>query len=134
MDTIPRPTDFELAVLQVLWKQGDSTVRQVYEALGSKGAYTTVLTIMKIMTEKGLIKPDKSRTSYVYSVTMPPEVVKRRLVSDLVDRAFAGAAQELVLQALSSTSASKEDLKAIRKLIGKLEKEHEQSHSYRIGT
>lgn len=122
MEKIPRPTDFELAILQVLWKQGPSTVRQVYEALGSKGAYTTVLTIMKIMTEKGLVKPDKSRTTYVYSVTSPPETMKRRLVSDLVDRAFAGAAQELVMQALASSSASKEDLKAIRKLIDQLEK------------
>src|SRR5271156_2182480 len=102
MDKFTRPTDFELAVLQVLWKQGDSTVRQVYEALGSKGAYTTVLTIMKIMTDKSLIKVDKSHTSYVYSVTTPPEIIKRQLVFDLVDRAFAGVAQELVLQALSS--------------------------------
>jgi predicted transcriptional regulator len=122
MDTPPRPTDFELAVLQVLWKRGSATVRQVYEDLGSKGAYTTVLTIMKIMTEKGLIKADKSRTTYVYSVTAPQETVKRQLVSDLVDRAFAGAAQELVLQALATAPASKEDLKAIRKLIDKLEK------------
>ena len=97
-----RPTDFELSVLQVLWKQGPSTVRQVYEALGSKGAYTTVLTIMKIMTEKRLIKADKSNTTYVYSVTTPPQTIKRQLVTDLVDRAFAGAAQELVLQALMS--------------------------------
>jgi predicted transcriptional regulator len=117
-----RPTDFELEILQVLWKQGASTVRQVYEALGSRGAYTTVLTIMKIMTDKGLVKPDKARTTYVYSVTAPPEVVKRQLVSDLVDRAFAGAAQELVMQALTNSAASKEDLKAIRKLISKLEK------------
>ncbi len=57
---------------------------------------------MKIMTEKGLIKPDKSRTTYVYSVTAPPETIKRQLVSDLVDRAFSGAAQELVLQALTT--------------------------------
>jgi predicted transcriptional regulator len=119
-----RPTDFELSVLQVLWKQGPSTVRQVYEALGSKGAYTTVLTIMKIMTEKRLIKADKSSTTYVYSVTTPPQTIKRQLVTDLVDRAFAGAAQELVLQALMSAPASKEDLKAIRKLISKLEKKN----------
>ena len=119
------PTDFELAVLQVLWKRGPSTVRQVYEALGSKGAYTTVLTIMKIMTEKGLIKPDKSRTAYLYSVTAPPDTIRRQLVSDLIDRAFGGAAEELVLQALASPSASKADLKAIRKLINKLEKKNE---------
>jgi len=119
---ISRPTDAELAILQVLWKAGPSTVRQVYEALGSKGAYTTVLTIMKIMTGKGMIKPDKSRTTFVYTVTAPAETVKRRLVSDLLDRAFSGAAQELVMQALAESSASKEDLKAIRELIEKLEK------------
>jgi len=122
MDKQTRPTDFELSVLQVLWKEGPSTVREVYEALGSKGAYTTVLTIMKIMTDKGLIKPDKSRTTFVYSVTSPSETVQRQLVTDLVDRAFSGAAQELVMQALSTASASKEDLKAIRALINKLEK------------
>ena len=127
MDSFSRPTDFELAILQVLWKRGDSTVRQVYEGLGSKGAYTTVLTIMKIMTDKGLLKADKSRTTYVYSVTAPPETVRRQLVSDLVDRAFAGAARELVLQALTTASASKEDLKAIRKLINKLEKKNGSS-------
>jgi predicted transcriptional regulator len=126
MDTFPNPTDSELAILQVLWKQGASTVRQVYETLGSKGAYTTVLTIMKIMTEKGLIKPDKSRAAYVYSVTVPPEAMRRQLVSDLIDRAFGGAAQELVLQALTTAPASKEDLKAIRKLIGKLEKKNHE--------
>src|ERR1700761_1347669 len=123
MDKVARLTDFELAILQVLWRQGDSTVRQVYEALGSKGAYTTVLTIMKIMTEKGLIKPDKSRTTYVYTVTAPAEKIKKQLVTDLIDRAFSGAAQELVMQALASAPASKEDLKAIRKLIAKLEKQ-----------
>ena len=122
MKKMPRPTDSELAILRVLWKLGPSTVRQVYEALGSKGAYTTVLTIMKIMTEKGLIKPDKSRTSFVYSTTAPAETVKRGLVSDLLDRAFAGAAQELVMQALETSAASKQDLQAIRKLIEKLEK------------
>jgi predicted transcriptional regulator len=78
---------------------------------------------MKIMTDKGLIKADKSSMTYVYSVASPAETVKKRLVSDLLERAFGGAAQELVLQALTSSSASKEDLKAIRKMIEKLEKQ-----------
>jgi predicted transcriptional regulator len=122
MQTFPCPTDAELAILRVLWEQGDSTVRQVYEALGSKGAYTTVLTVMSIMARKGLIKADKSNTSYVYSVTAPAETVKRQLVTDLVDRAFAGTAHELIMQALSSSPASKADLKAVRQLLDKLEK------------
>jgi BlaI family transcriptional regulator, penicillinase repressor len=122
MTSTPRPTDGELAILQVLWKQGDSTVRQVYEAMGSRGAYTTVLTIMKTMTEKGLIKADKSNVTYVYSVTDPAEKVKSRLVSELVDRAFAGTAHDLVMQALSSAPVSKAELKAVRELLDKLEK------------
>lgn len=125
MYRLPRPTDFELSVLQVLWTQGDSTVRQVYEALGSKGAYTTVLTIMKIMTKKGFIRPNKSNAAFVYSITVTPEKIKHHLVTDLVDRAFSGAAQELILQALTSSRTSKDDLKAIRKLISELEKNHE---------
>ncbi|MEJ0001133.1 MAG: BlaI/MecI/CopY family transcriptional regulator [Verrucomicrobiota bacterium] len=56
-----------------------------------------------------MVKPDKSATTYVYSVTAPPEQVQRRLVSDLLDRAFDGAAQELVLRALESSKASKQD-------------------------
>ncbi len=123
MNLALRPTDAELAILQVLWRSGPSTVRQVYEALGSHGAYTTVLTVMQVMTEKGFLVPDKSKTAFVYSVTTPPEVVQEQLLSDLVDRAFGGAAQELVLKALTSSRASKEDLKAIKKLITKLEKE-----------
>lgn len=123
MPPLPNPTDFELSVLRVLWERGPSTVREVYEALGSKKAYTTVLSIMQIMTEKGFIVPDKSQHAFLYSVTAPARQIQKQLVADLVDRAFGGAAEELVMQALKSSSASKEDLKKIRKLISKLEAE-----------
>ena len=123
MPPLPNPTDFELSVLRVLWERGPSTVREVFEALGSKKAYTTVLSIMQIMTEKGFIVPDKSQHAFLYSVTAPARQIQKQLVADLVDRAFGGAAEELVMQALSSSAASKDDLKKIRKLISKLEAE-----------
>ncbi len=118
---LPNPTEFELSVLRVLWERGPSTVREVHQAFGARKAYTTVLSIMQIMTEKGFIVPDKSQQAFLYSVTEPARriEVQRQLVDDLVDRAFGGAAEELVMRALSSTSASKEDLEKIRKLIAK---------------
>lgn len=119
--SLPNPTEFELTVLRVLWKRGPSTVREIHEALGAKKAYTTVLSIMQIMTEKGFIVPNKARQAFVYSITAPAQQIQKQLVTDLIDRAFGGAAQELVMQALSSSPASKEDLKKIKKLITKLE-------------
>ena len=118
---LPNPTEFELSVLRILWERGPSTVREVHQALGARKAYTTVLSIMQIMTEKGFIVPDKSQLAFLYSVTTHARriEVQRQLVDDLVDRAFGGAAEELVMRALSSTSASKEDLEKIRKLIAK---------------
>jgi len=123
MPPLPNPTEFELAVLRVLWEHGPSSVREVHKRLGAKKAYTTVLSIMQIMTDKGFIVPDKSEQAFVYSVTAPAGQVQKQLVTDLMNRAFGGAAQELVMQALASSSASKEDLKKIRKLINKLEAE-----------
>jgi predicted transcriptional regulator len=120
--SLPNPTEFELAILRVLWKRGPSTVRDVQAHLGSKKAYTTVLSIMQIMTDKGFIVPDKKQQAFVYSVTVPAQQVQKQLVGDLLARAFGGAAQELVMQALSAGSASKEDLRAIRGLINQLEK------------
>jgi BlaI family penicillinase repressor len=120
--TLPNPTEFELAILRVLWKLGPSTVRDVQAHLEAKKAYTTVLSIMQIMTDKGFIVPDKKQQAFVYSVTRPAQQVQKQMVGDLLIRAFGGSAQELVMQALESSPASKDDLKAIRKLIAKLEK------------
>lgn len=97
MNTTSALTDLEQAVVQVLLKQTDLTVRQVHEALGSKGAYTVVLTTMKSMEQKGLIKVNKSYMTYVYSVAEPTEAPKRGLFSALFERLFTGAARELVV-------------------------------------
>ena len=119
---LPRPTDGELSILRVLWARGPSTVRAVQETLGPDTGYTTVLKFMQIMTEKALLIRDESARTHVYEAAIPEEATQRQLVKDLVDRAFAGSAQKLVLQALSSKRASREELAEIRRLLDEIER------------
>jgi len=112
-----KPTDAELAILRVLWTRGPSTVREVAEAMGREGAYTTVLKLMQIMTDKGLVKRDDSTRSHVYKVTSSEDKMQKQLVGDLLDKVFAGSAAKLVLQALDAGKTSPEELAEIRKLL-----------------
>lgn len=118
----PRPTDAELSILKVLWELGPSTVRQVMERLcmDRPTGYTTVLKLMQIMTEKGLVSRDESRRTHVYRAARPQDQTQRQLVGDLLDRAFGGSASNLVMQALSSRRASAEELEEIRKLLDQI--------------
>ena len=122
MPETPRPTDAELAILRVLWDRGPSTVREVHDVLGSETGYTTVLKLMQIMTEKGLVTRDDETRSHIYSAALPAQTTQRQLLKDLVDKAFAGSAAQLVLQALSTKRASPEELAEIRKLLDEHEK------------
>jgi predicted transcriptional regulator len=112
-----KPTDAELSILRVLWARGSSTVRQVTEQIGRDTGYTTVLKLLQIMTEKGLVTRDESSRTHVYTAASTQEQTERQIVSDLVDRVFDGSAAKLVLQALATTTASPEELDEIRKLI-----------------
>jgi BlaI family transcriptional regulator, penicillinase repressor len=114
-----RPTDAELAILRVLWSRGPSTVRQVAEIMERGTAYTTVLKLLQIMTEKGLVRRDESARTHVYEAAYSQDQTERQLVADLMDRLFDGSAAKLVLQALASTKTSPEELAEIRKLIDK---------------
>ena len=120
---LPKPTDAELAILRVLWERGPSTVREVTVAIQAERGtgYTTALKLMQIMTDKGLVQRDDSNRSHVYEAVVPAEVTQRQLVGDLLDRAFGGSAQQLVLQALSGRKASRADLAEIRKLLDAME-------------
>jgi predicted transcriptional regulator len=112
-----KPTDAELGILRVLWTRGPSTVREVAEALGREGAYTTVLKLMQIMTDKGLVKRDDSTRTHVYKATASEDKMQKQLVADLLNKVFAGSAAKLVLQALDAGKTSPEELAEIRKLI-----------------
>ena len=120
---LPKPTDAELAILRVLWDRGPSTVREVTDAIQEERGtgYTTALKLMQIMTEKGLVRRDDTNRSHVYEAVAAAEETQRQLVGDLLDRAFGGSAQQLVLQALSGRKASRADLAEIRKLLDEME-------------
>ncbi|HEX9163513.1 MAG TPA: BlaI/MecI/CopY family transcriptional regulator [Thermoanaerobaculia bacterium] len=120
---IPRPTDAELSILRVLWERGPSTVREVHDALSSSHdtGYTTVLKLMQIMTEKGLVTRDESQRAHVYDVRHSEQRMQRHIVADLVERAFGGSPAKLVMQALSGRKASPSELNEIRELLDTLE-------------
>lgn len=121
----PRPTDSELSILNVLWQRGPSTVRDVHEELNriASTGYTTVLKMLQIMTEKGLVVRDETQRAHIYESRFSEQKTQRQLLSDLADRAFGGSATTLVLQALSGRRASAADLSVIRELLDQLEGE-----------
>ncbi|MDA8019074.1 MAG: BlaI/MecI/CopY family transcriptional regulator [Thermoanaerobaculia bacterium] len=119
----PRPTDAELNILRVLWHRGDSTVREVQEELEKVAptGYTTVLKLLQIMTDKGLVARDESHRAHVYRSADAQQTIQRGLVADLLDRAFGGSAHQLVQHALASRPASRDELAEIRKLLDAME-------------
>ena len=123
MKTTPRPTDAELAILRVLWRRGPSTVRQVHEDLERRNptGYTTVLKLLQIMTEKGLVERDESQRAHVYVARLPEEQTLGQLVGDLLDRAFEGSSSRLVMRALESRPATREELAEIRRMLDSME-------------
>ena len=129
---LPRPTDAELEILTVLWSRGPSTVREVHEAMyktrppalrRKPAQYTTVLKMLQIMAEKGLVRRDEKNRAHVYQASRPSEWTQRQLAGDLLQRAFGGSAKGLIMGALSARKASREELAEVRKLL----EEYEQS-------
>lgn len=116
------PTEAELAILRVLWTHGPSTVRAVQEHLDASDAgYTTVLKQLQIMLDKGLVRRDESQRAHIYAAAVEEDATQRRLVDDLMDRAFGGSAQALVMRALSTEDVSPGELEEIRALLDQIE-------------
>jgi BlaI family penicillinase repressor len=120
----PRPTDAELEILTVLWSRGPSTVRAVHEIVASRKPtqYTTVLKTLQIMDQKGLVRRDQAQRAHIYQASQPCEATQRQLAGDLLQRAFGGSAKSLMLGALSSRKASKEELAELREFLNEYEK------------
>jgi predicted transcriptional regulator len=120
-----RPTDAELAILQVLWEDGPSTVRDVHEKLTNYQTvgYTTVLKTLQIMTDKGLVRRDESQRAHVYEARRSEEHTQKRLLGDLLERAYRGSASRMVVQALSSQPASKQEIEEIRRILDDMSRE-----------
>jgi BlaI family penicillinase repressor len=120
----PRPTDFELEILRVLWDQGPSTVRAVMDTLARRRrvGYTTVLKMLQVMTEKGLVVRNDRDRAHIYRPRESRRTVARRLAGDLLERAFDGSARQLVLHALEYKRAKPEELAEIRRLLDEMER------------
>jgi predicted transcriptional regulator len=128
----PQPTAGELAILGVLWRRGPSTVREVRDDLAAGAqandppGYTTVLKLLQIMTDKGLVRRDERGRAHVYRAAAAAEQTQRRLVRDLLDRAFGGSAARLVLQALAAKPATRQEITEIRALLDEAERRHRE--------
>jgi predicted transcriptional regulator len=120
----PTLTPHELAIMKVIWKLGTATVREVYEALREKRsiAYTTVMTMMNVLEEKGYLEKRRVDRAYVYKPTRPQQQVVRQMVTDFVDRVFDGAAAALFVHLAKDNRLSKDERKQIRKLIEEMDK------------
>ncbi len=121
----PKPTEAELAILGVLWERGASTVRDVHEWLyrDDGGGYTTALKLLQVMHAKGLVERDDSQRAHVYRAAVSKERTQKRFLADMVQRVFDGSASQLVLHALGSQRATREELDEIRGLLDRLERE-----------
>ena len=120
-DPPPLPTDSEIAILAVLWRQGASTVREVHEALGKDNGYTATLKLMQLMFEKGLVARNERYRSHVYEARAPKEQTQQQIAGDMLKRAFEGSAKSLLLGALAAQPASGKDLAEIRRVLDEFE-------------
>jgi len=122
---LPRPTESELEILHILWTRGACTVRDVHDVLhlGDGTGYTTALKLLQVMHAKGLVERDDSQRAHVYQAAISKERTQKRFMADMVQRVFEGSSSQLVLQALGSQRASREELDAIRRLLNQLDKD-----------
>jgi BlaI family penicillinase repressor len=121
---ITRPTDGELEILTALWATGPSTVREIHSIVSVRKPtqYTTVLKLLQIMTEKGLVRRDEKERAHVYEAAQPREATQRQLAGDLLARAFNGSAQGLMMGALAARKTSKKELAELRQLLDEYDK------------
>lgn len=119
------PTDAELEILAILWERGPSPVRAVFEEMRKRKeiGYTTVLKLMQIMTDKGIVERDQSVRPQIYRTARSRDSVQKNLVGKLLDGAFRGSTGNLVLHALSTRRSTAEERKKIRELLDRLEEE-----------
>jgi predicted transcriptional regulator len=124
MERAPKPTAMELEILRILWERGPSTVREVHEILAKskETGYTTVLKLLQIMANKGMVIRNEEQRAHVYRAKQPERNTKQQLVGDLLQRAFAGSASQLMMHALAGKQTSEQEIEEIRKMLDDYER------------
>lgn len=120
---ISQPTEVELQMLRILWELGPSPVREIHARLNAdKGTiYSTTVKMLSVMLDKGLVRRDENASPHIYRAAFTRETAGKRMLSDLIEKVYDGAAMSLVLQALASTQATKEELDEVRRLLDQME-------------
>ena len=118
-----QPTEVELQILAILWQQGAATAREIHNEIirDREINYSTTVKMLAVMLEKSLVNKDDSVRPQRFSAATTQKRTQSRLLRDLVQRAYDGSTGSLVLQALSSKRATKEELAEIRQLLDQLE-------------
>jgi predicted transcriptional regulator len=118
-----QPTEVELQILRILWDDGPSIARHIHDSLQAtkQTTYSTTVKMLSVMLEKELVKRDEDAAPQIYRAAVSRESAGKRLVKDLVDKVYAGAAMSLVLHALKSAKASPEELAEVRRLLDEME-------------
>jgi predicted transcriptional regulator len=116
---LPKPTEVELEILRALWEKGEATVRELFEVITEQRplGYTSVLKMLQIMTEKGLVERTEAGKAHIYHAAASQEETQSQLLRDLSERLFAGSAAQLAMHALAMEPASAEEIEEIRKII-----------------
>ena len=119
----PNPTAAELEILRVLWDNGPLIVREIQRLMNAvkPTGYTTVLKMLQIMTEKGLVLRDDTQRPQVYRARFAREHTQRQMLKDLIARAFDGSVKALVLQAVAGKKSTREELEEMERLLDRME-------------
>lgn len=120
-----QPTEVELQILRILWDRGPSLVREIHAPLeAEKGtSYSTTVKMLAVMLQKGLVARDDNAQPHVYRAVLTRHRAGKKMLRDLIDKVYEGSTMSLILQALSSSKASTEELAEIRHLLDQMEEE-----------
>jgi len=123
-DSKSNPTPSELAILQILWSRGPSTVREIHEVLAKEKdvGYTSALKFLQIMTAKGLVSRTEDQRAHVYTANQPAEKTKQQFAADVLKRVFHGSATQLMQHALSGRRGSKKEIEEMRRMLDEIER------------
>jgi len=123
-DARSQPTPSELAILQILWSRGPSTVREIHEVLAKEKdvGYTSALKFLQIMTSKGLVTRSEDQRAHVYSANQPAEKTKQQFAADVLKRVFHGSATQLMQHALTGRRGSKKEIEEMRRMLDEYER------------
>lgn len=120
------PTPSELAILQILWHRGASTVREIHSVLSEtkEVGYTSALKLLQIMTTKGLVKRTEDNRAHVYEANQPAEKTKQQFATDVLQRVFRGSTSQLMQHALAGRRSSRKEIEELRKLLDEYERKN----------